>query len=138
MRAAVIAIVVGAVVAGPATATAQSPQVLRFHGGAYDRAAAIVADGSGNSYVGGSVESREGASSFAVVNFGPDGAARWTARYDGSRGGVGRPGQCRGRGRRGQRVRRGIHWRRRDVQHELRLPRREVRRGRDAALGAAL
>ena len=74
MRAAVIAIVVGAVVAGPATAIAQSPQVLRFHGGAYDRAAAIVADGSGNSYVGGSVESRDGASSFAVVKLGPDGA----------------------------------------------------------------
>jgi Fibronectin type III domain len=89
MRAAVIVIVVGAVVAGPATATAQSPQVLRFDGGAYDRAAAIVADGSGNSYVGGSIESREGASSFAVVKLGSDGATRWTARYDGSRGGVG-------------------------------------------------
>ena len=89
MRAAVIAIVVGAVVAGPATATAQTPQVLRFHGGAYDSAAAIAADGSGNSYVGGSVESREGASSFAVVKLGPDGATRWIARYGGSRGGVG-------------------------------------------------
>ena len=89
MRAAAIALVVGAVAAGPATAAAQTPQVIRFHGGAYDRAAAIVADGSGNSYVGGSVESREGASSFAVVKLGPDGAARWTARYDGSRGGVG-------------------------------------------------
>jgi hypothetical protein len=89
MRAAVIAIAVGAVVAGPATATAQTPQVLRFHGGAYDRAGAIVADGSGNSYVGGSVESRDGASSFAVVKLGPDGTTRWTARYDGSRGGVG-------------------------------------------------
>jgi hypothetical protein len=89
MRAAVIAVVVGAVVAGPAPATAQTPQVLRFHGGAYDRAAAIVADGSGTSYVGGSVESREGASSFAVVKLGPDGGTRWTARYDGSRGGVG-------------------------------------------------
>jgi len=65
MRAAVIAIAVGAVVAGPATATAQSPQVLRFHGGAYDRAAAIVADGSGNGYVGGSVESRSRWSSSA-------------------------------------------------------------------------
>jgi hypothetical protein len=89
MRAAVIAIAVGAVVAGPATATAQTPQVLRFHGGAYDSAAAIVADGSGNSYVGGFVESGEGASSFAVVKLGPDGATRWTARYNGSRGGVG-------------------------------------------------
>jgi hypothetical protein len=89
MRAAVIAIAVGAVVAGPGTAMAQSPQVLRFHGGAYDSAAAIVADGGGNSYVGGSVESRDGASSFAVVKLGPDGGTRWTARYDGSRGGVG-------------------------------------------------
>ena len=89
MRAAVIALVVGAVVAGPATAIAQTPEVLRVHGGAYDRAAAIVADGSGNSYVGGFVESREGASSFAVVKLGPDGARRWTARYDGSRGGIG-------------------------------------------------
>jgi hypothetical protein len=89
MRAAAIVLTVGAVVAGPATATAQTPQVLRFHGGAYDSAAAIAADGSGNSYVAGSVESRDGASPFAVVKLGPDGATRWVARYDGSRGGVG-------------------------------------------------
>src|SRR5918993_4691394 len=89
MRAAVIAIAVGAVVAGPATATAQSPQVLRFHGGAYDNASVITSDGSGNSYVGGYSAPREGTNTFVVIKLGPDGAVRWTARYDGSRGGGG-------------------------------------------------
>src|SRR5687768_9874617 len=72
----------------PAAAMAETPQVLRFHGGGYDRAAAIAVDGAGNSYVGGSVDS-QAASSFAVVKLGADGATRWSARYDGSRGGVG-------------------------------------------------
>ena len=89
MRAAVIAIVVAAVVAGPATATAQSPQLLRFHGGGYDNASVITTDGSGNSYVGGYSAPREGANTFVVIKLGPDGAVRWTARYDGSRGGGG-------------------------------------------------
>ena len=87
MRAAVIAIAVGAVLAPPAVAA--TPQEIRFHGGAYDRASAIATDASGNSYVGGYSESREGRDSFVVIKLGPDGALRWTARYDGSRGGVG-------------------------------------------------
>ena len=89
MRAAAIAIALGAVLATPAAAAGQAPQLIRFDGGAYDRAAAITTDGAGNSYVGGSVESPGGASPFAVVKLGPDGTRRWTARYDGSRGGVG-------------------------------------------------
>ena len=89
MRAALIAIALGAVLATPVPAAGQAPQVIRFDGGAYDRAASIATDGAGNSYVGGSVESPAGASPFAVVKLGPDGTRRWTARYDGSRGGVG-------------------------------------------------
>ena len=57
MRAAAIAIALGAVLATPAAAAGQAPQLIRFDGGAYDRAAAITTDGAGNSYVGGSVES---------------------------------------------------------------------------------
>jgi Fibronectin type III domain/Beta-propeller repeat/PQQ-like domain len=87
MRAAVIAIVVGAVLAPPAMA--ETPQEIRFHGGAYDSASAIATDAGGNSYVAGYSESREGKDSFVVIKLGPDGAVRWTARYDGSRGGVG-------------------------------------------------
>jgi hypothetical protein len=87
MRAAVIAIAVGVVLAPPAVA--DTPQEIRFHGGAYDQASAIATDASGNSYVGGYSESREGRDSFVVIKLGPDGALRWTARYDGSRGGVG-------------------------------------------------
>jgi len=89
MRAAAIAIALGAVLATPAAAAGQGPQVIRFDGGAYDRAASIATDGAGNSYIGGSVESPGGANPFAVVKLGPDGTRRWTARYDGSRGGLG-------------------------------------------------
>jgi len=86
MRAGIVAVVLGAGLALPAAAAAQSPQVFRFDGGGYDRAAAITTDGAGNSYVAGSAEAKKGASSFVVVK---DGAKRWTARYDGSRGGAG-------------------------------------------------
>jgi len=89
MRAGVVAIVLGAVLALPAAAAGQEPQVFRFDGGGYDRAAALTTDGAGNSYTAGSAEAKRGASSFVVVKTGPDGARRWTARYDGSRGGVG-------------------------------------------------
>ena len=89
MRAGVVTAVLGAVLALPAAAAAQDPQVFRFDGGGYDRAAAITTDAAGNSYVGGSAEAKRGASSFVVVKTGPDGARRWTARYDGSRGGAG-------------------------------------------------
>ena len=88
MRAAAIVVAVGAILTAPAGATA-SPQVLRFDGGAYDRAAAIATDGAGNAYLGGSAESREGASPFVVVKLRSDGTTQWTARYNGSRGGVG-------------------------------------------------
>jgi hypothetical protein len=88
MRAAALAVALGVVLTAPAAA-AGSPQVLRFDGGAYDRAGAITTDGAGNSYLAGSAESREGASPFVVVKLGPDGTRHWTARYDGSRGGVG-------------------------------------------------
>ena len=89
MRAAAIAIAVGAVLSAPAAAAAQNPQEIRFHGGGYDNASVITSDGSGNSYVGGYSEPREGANTFVVIKLGPDGAVRWTARYDGSRGGGG-------------------------------------------------
>jgi uncharacterized delta-60 repeat protein len=88
MRAAALAVALGFVLTPPAAA-AESPQVLRFDGGAYDRAGAITTDGAGNSYLAGSAESREGASPFVVVKLAPDGTRHWTARYDGSRGGVG-------------------------------------------------
>ena len=65
------------------------PQEIRFHGHGYDNASVITSDGSGNSYVGGYSEPREGANTFVVIKLGPDGAVRWTARYDGSRGGGG-------------------------------------------------
>jgi len=89
MRAGAIAIALGVFLAAPAApAAAEVPDVIRFDGGAYDRAGAIATDGAGNSYLAGSAEA-EGASPFAVVKIGPDGVRRWTARYDGSRGGVG-------------------------------------------------
>ena len=43
----------------------------------------------GNGYLAGAVDEGGAGSLFAVVKLGPDGATRWTARYDGSRGGVG-------------------------------------------------
>src|SRR5918997_5936659 len=89
MRAGVVAVVVGAVLGLPAAAAWQDPQVFRFDGGGYDRAAGIATDGAGNSYVAGSAEPRREGQAFVVVKTGPDGARRWTARYDGSRGGVG-------------------------------------------------
>ena len=90
MRTGVVVTVLGAVLALPAAAAGQDPQVFRFDGGGYDRAAALTTDAAGNSYVAGSAEAKKrGASSFVVVKTGPDGARRWTARYDGSRGGAG-------------------------------------------------
>jgi hypothetical protein len=74
----------------PATggsAAEDAPQVLRFHGGGYDRAAAMTVDGAGDAYVGGAVDV-DGEATFAVVKVGPSGTV-WSATYDGSRGGVG-------------------------------------------------
>jgi hypothetical protein len=42
MRAAAIAIAVGAVHSAPAAAAAQNPQEIRFHGGGYDNASVIT------------------------------------------------------------------------------------------------
>jgi hypothetical protein len=88
MRAPAIAIALGAVLATSASAAAQSPQLSRFDGGGFDRAAAIATDSAGNSYIGGSSESSASGNTFAVVKLGADGSRRFTARYDGSRGGV--------------------------------------------------
>jgi uncharacterized delta-60 repeat protein len=73
----------------PAVAAGQAPQIIRFDGGAYDRAGSIAVDGTGNSYLAGAVDEGGAGSSFAVVKLGPDGAVRWSAHYDGSSGGVG-------------------------------------------------
>ena len=73
----------------PAVAAAQTPQLIRFDGGGYDRAGTIAVDGAGNSYLGGAVDEGDPGSSFAVIKLGPDGGVRWSARYNGSRGGVG-------------------------------------------------
>jgi uncharacterized delta-60 repeat protein len=78
-----------ALLLSPAVAAGQAPQVIRFDGGAYDRAGAITVDGVGNSYLAGAVDEGGPGSSFAVVKLSPDGTVRWSARYDGSRGGVG-------------------------------------------------
>ena len=89
-----VSVIVGTALAAafslsPAVAAGQTPQIIRFDGGAYDRAGAITVDGVGNSYLAGAVDEGGAGSSFAVVKLGPDGTVRWTARYDGSRGGVG-------------------------------------------------
>ena len=89
MRAVAIAIALGAVLATSAPASAQTPQIFRTDGGGFDSASAIATDLDGNSYIAGVIESTTGASSFAVVKLGPDGARRSTLRYDGSLGGVG-------------------------------------------------
>jgi Fibronectin type III domain len=85
MRALAIALAV--LLSAPAAAAA-NPQVLKFDGGDFDRAAAIATDSAGNTYVGGSAESRDGAHPFIVIKLGPDGTRQWTARYNGSRGGT--------------------------------------------------
>ena len=78
-------------VAIPAATTAQaadSPQVVRFNGGAYDRAEAVAVDSARNVYIAGSVDT-DGRGSFAVVKLSPQGSVLWTGHYSGSRGGVG-------------------------------------------------
>ena len=86
-----VSVIVGAALAAlsPAVAAGQTPQIIRFDGGAYDRAGAITVDNAGNSYLAGSVDAGGAGSSFAVVKLAPDGTVRWRTRYDGSRGGVG-------------------------------------------------
>lgn len=72
---------------GGSAAEGEAPQVLRFDGGEYDRAAAMAVDDAGNAYVGGAVDV-DGEATFAVVKIAPTGPV-WSAIYDGSRGGVG-------------------------------------------------
>lgn len=79
----------GTAVAASEVTAGDTPQVVRFHGGGYDRADSIAVDPAGNVYVGGSVDSASGASTFAVVKLSPQGTVLWTGRYSGSRGGVG-------------------------------------------------
>ena len=69
--------------------TNASPQVIRVHGGGYDRAGAIAVDDAANTYLGGSMEAANSAISFAVVKLDPQGNVVWTAHYTGSHGGVG-------------------------------------------------
>ena len=69
-------------------AATDTPQVVRFHGGGYDRADALTVDGAGNAYVAGAIDSN-GASTFGVVKLSPQGSVVWSAHYNGSAGGVG-------------------------------------------------
>ena len=85
---AVVAVMLGAVPAATTAQAADTPQVVRFHGGGYDRAEALAVDGARNVYVAGSVDSA-GSGTFAVVKLSPQGSVLWTGRYSGSRGGVG-------------------------------------------------
>jgi len=70
-----------------------TPQVIRFHGGGYDRAGAIAVDAANNIYLAGSAETEGSDTTFAVVKLSPAGSVLWHANYSGSRGGVG--GQAR-------------------------------------------
>jgi hypothetical protein len=83
-----VAMMLGTVPAATIAQAADSPQVVRFHGGAYDRAEAVTVDGARNVYVAGSVDS-DGTGGFAVVKLSPQGSVLWTGRYNGSQGGVG-------------------------------------------------
>jgi hypothetical protein len=69
-------------------AAADTPQVIRYHGGGYDLAAALTIDGAGNAYVAGAIDTN-GAATFAVVKLSPQGSVVWAAHYDGSAGGFG-------------------------------------------------
>jgi hypothetical protein len=74
----------------PGRALAQSepsPALIRFDGGRYDRAGAIVVDPAGNFYVGAAVETGTSQPSFAVVKFDRNGTRLWRTNYSGSAGG---------------------------------------------------
>jgi hypothetical protein len=86
---ATIGAALGVALSLPATAAGQDPGIIRFDGGAYDRAGAIAVDGARNTYLAGAIDEGGGGSSFGVVKLGADGTLRWSRRYDGSRGGVG-------------------------------------------------
>ena len=72
-----------------AVPAAASPQVMRFHGGGYDRASSIAIDDSGNVHIGAAVDTAGNASTFAVVKLDPAGGLLWRRTYSGARGGVG-------------------------------------------------
>lgn len=63
--AAAVGAVLGVALSLPAAAAGETPQLIPFHGGGYDRAGAITADSSGSSYVGGAVETTGRSSSRA-------------------------------------------------------------------------
>ena len=83
-----VAVMLGAVPTVTMAQAADTPQVVRFHGGGYDRAEALAVDATRNVYIAGSVDS-DGTGSFAVVKLSPQGSVLWVGRYSGSRGGVG-------------------------------------------------
>jgi hypothetical protein len=66
---------------------AQTPAVLRFDGGRYDRAGAMAMDASGNVYVAGSVEVGSPTPAFAAVKLDRNGGLVWRTNYGGSAGG---------------------------------------------------
>ena len=72
-----------------ATQAVASPQVMRFDGGAYDRASAIAVDGAGNVHLGAAVDTPGSGRTFAVVKLDAAGRLLWRGTYGGSRGGVG-------------------------------------------------
>lgn len=74
--------------AANAAVAADSPQVIRFHGGAYDRAGGIAVDAANDIYLAGSADTG-GAISFAVVKVSAEGNLLWRTTYSGALGGVG-------------------------------------------------
>jgi hypothetical protein len=83
-----VAVMLGAVPTATMAQVADAPQVVRFHGGGYDRAEALAVDATRNVYIAGSVDS-DSTGTFAVVKLSPQGSVLWVGRYSGSRGGVG-------------------------------------------------
>lgn len=85
----VLLITVAQLVFVHSAAAITSPQVIRFHDGAYDRAGAITADAAGNFYVAGYSERSGSEQTFAVIKYNSQGNTEWVARYNGSTGGIG-------------------------------------------------
>lgn len=76
------------VAAPPAAASTAAPQIVRFHGGGVDRAAAVTIDTAGNVYLAGSATASGSDITFTVVKLNPQGVLVWRGTYTGSRGGV--------------------------------------------------
>jgi hypothetical protein len=74
-----------------ATAEAQSqpsPRLIRYNGGASDRAGGLAVEVDGTHYVAGAVEAGASQPSFAVTKFDRDGNLVWRTNYNGSAGGT--------------------------------------------------